>query len=267
MNVKDLLDLTGKTAIVTGGTTGLGKQMAIGLAEMGADIIVASLDQSLCDQVADEFKAMNIRSLGIELDLANLESIQAMVNMVVDEFERIDILLNAAAAVGVTTPYDPITPEIWEQIIRVNLSGTFWCTHKVVDAMKKQRKGKIINICSVYAVVGVDPSLYNRTGEEHFEHFPLSSSKGGVLSMTRDMAVNFARWNINVNAISPGMFPSSAVVKKYGNEIFGKLREQTPLKRAGGEDDLKGAAVYLASNASNFVTGHNLVVDGGWLAW
>jgi NAD(P)-dependent dehydrogenase (short-subunit alcohol dehydrogenase family) len=266
MNVRELFDLSGKVAIVTGGTTGLGRQMATGLAEMGADIAVASLGQELCDQVANEFRAMGRRALGIEFDLADLESIKMMAGRVVAEFGQIDILVNCAAAVGVTSPYEPITPGAWDTLMRVNVTGTFWCSQEVVKVMKKQRRGKIINIGSAYGLVGVDPSLYGRSGEEHFEHFPYSTSKGAVINMTRDMAVNLARWNINVNSISPGMFPSPAVLKKYGDEVFNRLRERTPLKRVGGEDDLKGAVVFLASAASDFVTGHNLVVDGGWLA-
>ncbi len=267
MNARDLFDLTGKVAMVTGGTTGLGHQIATALAEMGADIATASLDQALCDQVAAGFRSMGRRAVGIEFDLASLESIRATVARIVDELGRIDVLVNCAAAVGVTTPYEPITPEAWDTLMRINVTGTFWCSQEVARVMKRQRQGKIINIGSVYGVVGVDPSLYGRSGEEHFEHFPYSTSKGAVLSLTRDMAANLARWNINVNAISPGMFPSPAVLKKYGPEVFDRLCQRTPLKRTGRDDDLKGAAVFLASAASDFVTGHNLAVDGGWLAW
>lgn len=267
MHTRDLFDLTGKTAIVTGGTTGLGKQMASALADMGSDIVIASLDQSLCDTIADEFKREKTRSVGIELDIADIGSIRSVVERTIKEFGKIDILVNCAAAVGLTTPFDPITPDVWEKLICINLTGTFWCAHETAEAMKQQERGKIINICSVYAVAGVDVSLYTNNLSAHFEHFPYSTSKGGILSMTRDMAVNYARWNINVNSISPGMFPSPAVKEKYGDEVFEKLKERTPMKRLGGENDLKGAVVYLASAASDYVSGHNLVVDGGWLAW
>jgi NAD(P)-dependent dehydrogenase (short-subunit alcohol dehydrogenase family) len=267
MNTQDLFDLTGKTAIVTGGTTGLGKQMATGLAEMGCNIVVASLDQSLCDSVANEFCSNHRQAIGIEFDQEDINSINSMINRTLVEFGKIDILVNCAAAVGLTTPFNPITPEIWDKMVRINLTGVFWCAHSVAEIMKEKRKGKIINICSAYAVVGVDTTLYGRNEYEHFEHFPYSTTKGGVLSLTRDMAVNYARWNINVNAISPGMFPSTSVIKKYGDKTLNKLRDRTPLKRLGGENDLKGAVVYLASAASDFVNGHNLIVDGGWLSW
>jgi NAD(P)-dependent dehydrogenase (short-subunit alcohol dehydrogenase family) len=266
-SARELFDLTGKVAIVTGGATGLGRQMATGLAEMGASIVVASRNQGRCAQVADEFRAMATAALGVRLDLASLDSIRAMVKRVVAEFGRIDVLVNCAAAVGETSPYEPITPEIWDYVMRVNVTGTFWCSQEVARVMKKQRSGKIINIGSVYGVVGVDASLYGRTGEDQFEHFPYTTSKGAVMNMTRDMAVNLARWSINVNCISPGMFPSLSAMQTYGDKIFNRLRERTPLRRVGGEDDLKGAVVFLASAASDFVTGHNLVVDGGWLAW
>jgi NAD(P)-dependent dehydrogenase (short-subunit alcohol dehydrogenase family) len=267
MHARDLFDIGGSVAIVTGGTTGLGHQMATALAEMGADIVVASLDQPLCDHVAGEFRAMGRRALGIEFDLTNLDSIRAMVGHVMAEFGKIDILVNCAAAVGVTSPYQPITPEAWDTMLRVNVSGAFWCSQEVARVMKNQRRGKIINIGSVYGVVGVDPSLYTCTEEDHFEHFAYCTTKGAVINLTRDMATNLARWNIHVNAITPGMFPSAAVLKKYGPEVFENLRQRTPLKRTGRDDDLKGAVVFLASPASDFVTGHNLVVDGGWLAW
>ncbi|MCL5998908.1 MAG: SDR family oxidoreductase [Chloroflexi bacterium] len=267
MHTRDLFDISGAVAIVTGGTTGLGRQMATALAEMGADIVVASLDQALCDQVADEFRAMGRRALGIEFDLGSVDSIRATVGRVMAEFGQIDILVNCAAAVGVTSPYEPVTPEAWDTTLRINVSGTFWCSQEVARVMKTQRRGKIINIGSAYGVVGVDPSLYLRSDKDHFEHFAYCTTKGAVINLTRDMAANLARWNINVNSISPGMFPSPAVFKKYGTEVFDRLRQRTPLGRTGGEDDLKGAVVFLASPASDFVTGHNLVVDGGWLAW
>jgi gluconate 5-dehydrogenase len=262
-----MFNLDGKVAIVTGGTTGLGHQMATSLAEMGADIVVASLDQGLCNEVADEMRRLGRSSIGIEFDLADYSSIQKMINTTIEEYSHIDILVNCAAAIGLTTPYDPITPEIWDKTIEINLTGTFWCSHMAAGNMKQRRRGKIINICSAYAVVGVDPSLYGGAEDRYFEHFPYSSSKGGILGLTRDMAVNYARWNINVNAISPGMFPSPAAIKKWGQEIFDRLRDRTPLRRTGKDDDLKGAVVFLSSPASDFVTGHNLVVDGGWLAW
>ena len=267
VHTRDLFSLNGKTSIVTGGTTGLGKQMASALSDMGSDVVIASLDQSLCDEIAKEINHNNSKSLGIELDLANIESIQNVIEKTIKEFHKIDVLVNCAAAVGTTTPFDPISMDAWEKMVRINLSGTFWISHEVAEVMKKQKSGKIINICSVYALAGVDVSLYTNDTFAHFEHFPYSITKGGVLSMTKDMAVNYARWNINVNSISPGMFPSPTVKKKYGEEVFEKLRNRTPLKRLGGEDDLKGAIVYLASSASDYVTGHNLVVDGGWMAW
>jgi NAD(P)-dependent dehydrogenase (short-subunit alcohol dehydrogenase family) len=267
LNTRELFDLTGKTAIVTGGTTGLGKQMATGLAEMGSNIVIASLDQSLCENVADELRSNHRKTLGIEFDLASLDSINSMIDRVIEEFGKIDILVNAAAAVGLTTPLEPITPAIWDKMLRINLSGSFWCAHSVAESMKEHGGGKIINVCSVYAVAGVDPNLYLQDPRAHYEHFPYTTTKGGLLSLTRDMAANYARWQINVNAISPGMFPSPSVIKKYGEETFKKLQERTPLKRLGGEDDLKGAVAFLASAASDFVTGHNLIVDGGWLSW
>lgn len=267
MNTHELFELGGKTAIVTGGTTGLGRQMASALGDMGAALAIASLDQPLCDTVAAEFRAQGVSAVGIEFNLTDLASIKGMVQRVVAEYGRVDILVNCAAAVGLTNPYTPITLEAWDSLIRTNLTGTFWCSQEVAAVMKSQRRGKIINLGSVYGVVGVDPSLYGCSEADHFEHFPYSASKGAVINLTRDMAVNLARWNINVNSISPGMFPSPAVLSKYGKDVFDRLRERTPLRRTGGEDDLKGAVVYLSSAASDFVTGHNLVVDGGWLAW
>lgn len=266
MKTAELFDLTGKVAIVTGGARGLGRQMATALAEMGANMVIASRQQEQCQQAAAEFRALGRRALGLELDLAELSSVRALVEQTRAEFGRIDILVNCSAATGIS-PMQPLTPEVWETAIRVNLTGAFWCSQEVAEVMKTQRRGKIINIASVYGQVGIDTRLYDRPGEAHFEHFSYTASKGALVNLTRDMAVNLARWNINVNAISPGMFPSPTILEKYGQAVFDRLRERTPLGRTGGEDDLKGAVVYLASAASDFVTGHNLVVDGGWLAW
>lgn len=267
MNVREMFDLTGKVALVTGGSTGLGFQLATALAEAGANVVVASRNLERCTEAAARLQALGSRSLALSLDLAQPAEITQTFQKVLDVYGQIDILVNNSAATDISKPFQPFTLEAWEGMLRVNITGLMLCSQAALEPMKRQGRGKIINNASVYGLVGVDASLYGGSPENYMNNAPYTATKGAVVNLTRQLAVAWAPYGINVNAISPGMFPVEANVRKWPAGTFDRLQQRIPMHRMGGENDLKGAVVFLASAASDYVTGHNLVVDGGWVAW
>jgi len=255
MNVKQLFDLTGRVAIVTGGASGLGLQMAEALAEMGANIVLCARKKDRCEQAAKDLAKLRVKTLALECDVRNPASIREVVDRSAAEFGQIDILINNAG-VSWGAPVEDMPLEAWNKVIETNLTGTFLFSQAAGKIMLRQRRGKIINIASVAGFRGAPPEL---------PAIGYHASKGGVIAFTKDLACKWAGHNINVNAIAPGWFPThmSEVVIERNKEAFLK---RIPLGRFGSENDLKGAAVFLASDASDFVTGHVLVVDGGQTA-
>ena len=255
MNVKQLFDLSGRVAIVTGGAAGLGLQMSEALAEMGANVVLCARKKDRCEQAAKNLAELGVKTMALGCDVRNPASIREVVDRSAAEFGRIDILINNAG-VSWGAPVEEMPLEAWNKVIETNLTGTFLFSQAAGKIMLRQRRGKIINIASVAGFRGAPPEL------------PASgyhASKGGVIAFTKDLACKWAGHNINVNAIAPGWFPThmSEVVIERNKEAFLK---RIPLGRFGSENDLKGAAVFLASDASDFVTGHVLVVDGGQTA-
>jgi NAD(P)-dependent dehydrogenase (short-subunit alcohol dehydrogenase family) len=255
MNIKKLLDLSGRVAIITGGSIGLGRQMAEGLAEMGADLILCARKKERCEQAAQELQQLGVRTLALGCDVKNAEQVRAVVDAAVSSFGRIDILINNAGT-SWGAPVEEMRLEHWNKVIETNLTGTFLFSQAVGNVMVPQRRGKIINIASVAGLRGAPPE---------FQAIGYHASKGGVIALTQDLACKWGIHNIQVNAIAPGWFPTnmSQVVIERSKEAF---LSKIPLRRFGSDHDLKGAAVYLASDASDFVTGHVLVVDGGQTA-
>jgi NAD(P)-dependent dehydrogenase (short-subunit alcohol dehydrogenase family) len=255
MNIKKLLDLSGRVAIITGGSIGLGRQMAEGLAEMGADLILCARKKERCEQAAQELQQLGVRTLALGCDVKNADQVRAVVDVAVSSFGRIDILINNAGT-SWGAPVEEMRLEHWNKVIETNLTGTFLFSQAVGNVMVPQRRGKIINIASVAGLRGAPPE---------FQAIGYHASKGGVIALTQDLACKWGIHNIQVNAIAPGWFPTnmSQVVIERNKEAF---LSKIPLRRFGSDHDLKGAAVYLASDASDFVTGHVLVVDGGQTA-
>jgi NAD(P)-dependent dehydrogenase (short-subunit alcohol dehydrogenase family) len=253
----ELFDLSGKVAIVTGGGIGIGRQMAEGLAEMGADLVLCARHLERCEAAAAELRELGVQALGLRCDVRDPGEVDAVVERTRQEFGRIDVLVNNSGTVWGAAPED--TPlEGWQKVLDVNLTGTFLFSQAVGRAMIAQGGGKIINIASVLALRGAPPEILNAIA--------YSTTKGGILSFTRDLACKWAQHGITVNAIAPGWFPSdmsNVVLEKHGD----KMRDAIPLRRFGGPDDLKGAVVFLASAASEYVTGQTIVVDGGQSAW
>lgn len=267
MNIHQLFDLTGKVAIVTGGGTGLGRQMATALAEAGADIVLASRNQARLEEVADELRGLGRRVLALSVDVSDAAAPQAMVKQVLAELGRVDILVNNSAAQDVNRPFEAFDVVRWNAVLAVNLTGALVCALAAHEPMKSQGGGKIINVASVYGMLGVDSRIYGATPERPMRNFPYTATKGGLINLTRELSVAWAPYGIQVNALSPGMFPVESNIKKWPEGTFDRLRERIPAGRMGNATDLKGAVVFLASAASDYVTGQNLVVDGGWTVW
>ena len=255
MNTKKLFDLSGRVAIVTGGSIGLGRQMAEGLAEMGANLVLCARKKERCEQAAEELKKLGVQTLALGCDVKDPDQVRGVVEETSSRFGRIDILINNAGT-SWGAPVEEMKLEHWNKVIETNLTGTFLFSQAAGKHMVPRRRGKIINIASVAGLQGAPPE---------FQAIGYHASKGGVIAFTKDLACKWGIHNIQVNAIAPGWFPThmSEVVIEKNKEAFLK---RIPLGRFGGDHDLKGAAVFLASDASDFVTGHVLVVDGGQTA-
>jgi NAD(P)-dependent dehydrogenase (short-subunit alcohol dehydrogenase family) len=255
LNSKELFDLSGHVAIVTGGSIGLGRQMAEGLAEMGANVVLCARKKERCDAAAVELKTLGGKTLAMGCDVKNPEDVRRVVEETVSAFGKVDILVNNAGT-SWGAPVEEMKLEHWNKVMETNLTGTFLFSQAAGKHMVAQRKGKIINIASVAGLKGAPPE---------FQAIGYHASKGGVISFTKDLACKWGIHNIQVNAIAPGWFPTnmSKVVMERNRDVFLKA---IPLRRFGNDHDLKGAAVFLASAASDYVTGHVLVVDGGQTA-
>jgi NAD(P)-dependent dehydrogenase (short-subunit alcohol dehydrogenase family) len=254
LHINQLFNLQGKTAIITGGGRGLGEQMAEGFSEAGvANIVVCSRKLKNCEEVAASLREKGVNASAFACDITDPDQVKHVVEQTVEKYGRIDILVNNSGATW-GAPVEEMPLQAWQKVINVNITGTFLFSQEVGKVMIKQQGGKIINIASVAGLGGTDPEYMNTIG--------YNTSKGAVLTFTKDLAVKWGRHNINVNAIAPGFFPTkmSKEVMEHGKEYFLK---RTPLRRFGGESDLKGVAVFLASGAADFITGEVVVVDGG----
>ncbi|MDN3015298.1 SDR family oxidoreductase [Paenibacillus sp. BSR1-1] len=253
MHVQKLFDLTGKVAIVTGGGRGLGQQIAEGFAEAGANVVVCSRKLEACEEVAEGLRKLGVESFALKCDVSNPEDVKNVVEQTVERFGRIDILVNNSGA-SWGAPVEEMPLEAWQKVMNVNVTGTFLMSQAVGKVMIEQKAGKIINIASVAGLQGSNPKYMNAIG--------YNSSKGAVVTFTKDLAVKWGPHGIYVNAIAPGFFPtkmSKGLLDEGGEAIL----EGTPLRKFGSDTDLKGVALFLAAPASNFVTGDIVVVDGG----
>lgn len=254
MGVLDLFKLTGKTAIITGGGRGLGAQIAQGFAEAGiANLVLCSRNIEACQVVGAELEnVFGVKTLALACDVTNPEDVRNVVEKTVEAFGTIDILVNNSGA-SWGAPVEKMPKEAWDKVMNINVTGTFLMSQEVGKVMIEKKSGKIINIASI-AGFGGTPEFMQTIG--------YNTSKGAVMTFTKDLAVKWGRHGIHVNAIAPGFFPT-----KMSNQLIEMGREHimafTPLKRLGSEEDLKGAAVFLASKASDYVTGDILTVDGG----
>jgi len=250
----DTFRLDDKVVLVTGSTKGIGYGIALALARAGADVVINSRNQEDCDRVASEVRNLGRRSLGIAADLTKLDAIYKMVEEALQYFGRIDVLINNAGT-AITRKAEDITEQDWDRVLNIDLKAVFFCSQAVGRFMIQRRKGKIINMASVLGLVGERQVL------------PYCVAKGGVIQLTRALALEWARYNIQVNALCPGyvitpMNEADLSQEKIYNHIVGK----TPVRRLAKVEDLVGGAIFLASDASNYMTGQVLVIDGGWTA-
>jgi NAD(P)-dependent dehydrogenase (short-subunit alcohol dehydrogenase family) len=261
MKLHDLFNLSGKVALVTGGGRGIGKFIATGLAEAGADLILTSRKMESLEATAHALsEESGIRVFPVACDMARVEEIDAMLKAALEKFPRIDILVNNAGLTwGAPTLEFPL--EKWDQLFNVNVRGVWVLTQKVANLMKSQGGGNIINISSVMAFRGSDEILHPSV--------PYNSTKAAINLLTMNLAVKLAPYKIRVNAIAPGFFRTDMMAhfeKQEFKAAYDRKLANIPLRRTGGCDDMKGVAVFLASDASAYITGQILVNDGGLLA-
>jgi NAD(P)-dependent dehydrogenase (short-subunit alcohol dehydrogenase family) len=245
--------LDGRVALITGGGRGLGLGMALALAHAGADIALAARTKSELEEAAGLIEQLGRRALIVPTDVSDVGAVRAMVNSAAEGFGRLDILVNAAG-INIRQPVDRFTEEDWQRLMAINLKGAFFASQEAAITMRRQGKGKIINVGSVaFEIIVPNVALY-------------AISKGGMRQMTRALAVEWARDHIHVNAIAPGRFWTKMTDAVFSDEsLYASAVSPIPLARPGIAADLAGATILLASDASDYITGQTIVVDGGWL--
>jgi len=251
-HVRELFDLTGKTAIVTGGSRGIGKEMAEGLAEAGANLILCARRSEWLDDTVEEFRGRGFEVDGVVCDVAKPDDVDAVVMAAVEKFGKVDVLINNAGISWGAMPED-MALDKWRQVLDVNLTGCFLFAQAVGREMLKRQGGSIINIASIAGLTSSANGPF---------YAGYAASKAGLIGLTRELAASWGRKGIRVNAIAPGFFHSrlaDAVIDLYERSI----QENNVIPRVGSEGELKGVAVFLASDASSYITGQTIAVDGG----
>ncbi len=264
MSKKSDWNLSGKTAIVTGGAGLLGPHIGMALAEAGAAVYLCDINPASGKKVLSELpKALKTSMHYQPLDVTSESNIKKLVSTIEKKSGGIDILINAAIASGTThfTSVEKYDMAHWDRVMKVNVNGTFLMTrHAAASMIRKDIRGSIINIASIYGVVGADQRIYGNSGINSPAVY--AASKGAIVNLTRYFAAYWAKHGLRVNCISPG-----GVFNNQPEEFLERYSAKTPLGRMMNRQEIKGAVLYLASDASSFVTGHNLMVDGGWTAW
>ena len=268
----DPFQLTDRIALVTGAAGLLGSEFSRTLAEAGASVVLADLDEEGAKLCAEELRSEGFRTAHVKVDVRDPGSVEALIESLLHNHHRLDVLVNSAALdpkfdqdhhEQKSNAFEDYSLEAWHRALDVNLTGMFLVTQAAVRPMLAQDSGVIINICSTYGLVGPDQRLYEREGHpSQFKPVYYSVTKAGVLGFTRYLATYYAGKNIRVNALTPG-----GVFNDHDDEFVEKYAARTVLGRMARGDELNGALLFLASDASSYMTGANLVVDGGWTAW
>ena len=265
MNVKKIFDLSGKVILLTGAAGNLGTQYAGGLAEAGANIVLADIDYSKCKIIQSKLeKKFKRKFTSLELDLRDKKSIVKNVKLLQKKFGTIDVLINNAAIQGNhklrTAKFEDFPLSYWNDAISVNLTGVFLMCQEVGKVMVKQKKGNIINISSTYGIIAPDQRIYGTSGQNSSAFY--ASTKSALINLTRYLASYWNRKGIRVNTFSPG-----GVENNQDPKFIKKYSEKTMIGRMAQKDEYVGALIFLCSDASSYMTGSNLIVDGGWTAW
>ena len=266
-------DMSGKTVIVTGAAGLLGKQFSLAMAQAGANVLLADLAEDVAHANAAELQSLGLNAVSTRVDVTDPKSAEAMVETALDAYDRVDVLINSAALdpkfdsanVGSqgANAFETYALDSWRQALDVNLTGTFLATQAAVQPMLRQGQGVVVNICSTYGLVGPDQRLYERPdGSRSFKPAYYSVTKAGILGFTRYLATYYAGKNIRVNALTPG-----GVFNDHDETFTNQYSSRTVLGRMAHIDEMSAAMLFLCSDASSYMTGSNLVVDGGWTAW
>jgi gluconate 5-dehydrogenase len=263
MTTPQMFDMTSRVAIVTGGATHLGRSMATALAELGATVVIASRRKELCEQVAAEMSSQGLKVEGMGCDATDKDSVAAMVDAVVEKHGRLDVMVCNAGGVAAPTTYVPEGDiDEFTATLQLNVNSTYLCANEAGRVMVKQRSGSIITIGSIHGSLTNDKRFYDglnfRRGGAAYQ-----TAKGGIINFTRYLAMELGEYGITANCISPGMIP----LPDADPHIIERSADRNPLRRGGVPKDLSGAVALLASPAGSWITGHNLIVDGGWSIW
>jgi NAD(P)-dependent dehydrogenase (short-subunit alcohol dehydrogenase family) len=271
-NIFDKFRMEGQAAVVTGGAGLLGREFSKTLAQAGAGVVVADLNVEAANAVAEELQKVGLKAIGVGVDVTDKDSVHQMVLASIKEYGRLDALVCSAAmdpkfdsqhAGQHRNTFEDYPVEAWRQALDVNLTGMFLCAQAAVIPMLKQDHGSIINICSTYGLVGPDQRIYIKPGQpQQYKPVFYSVTKSGVLGLTKYLATYYAGRNIRTNALTPG-----GVYNNHDETFVQNYSSRTVLGRMAHKDEMSGALLFLASDASSYMTGSNLVVDGGWTAW
>lgn len=262
-SLKSLFDLTGRTVVITGGAGWLGTCLTEAVAELGADTYIASRNSERRDETIEHVKKLvpDAKVSGAQIDISDRTSIEACLAEIAEKSGKIDVLVNNAYS-GKRKSFEEVNEEDWQITIDTGLTGYLRCMQAALPYLKNSERGNIVNIASMYGIVAPYVELYE--GNDFLNPPAYGAAKAAVIQLTRYSAVHLAKYGLRVNSLSPGPFPSPTV---RNDQVFiERLKSKSPLHRVGEPFELKGAIAYLASDASSFVTGQNLVVDGGWTA-
>ena len=265
MNLSKLFDLSGRVGIITGAAGNLGSKYAEGLSQAGANLVLADIDYQTCKKIGKKIENdYDVKTLSIKLDLNDKSSIKKMISNTVKKFSKIDVLINNAAYQGTTKTrklkFEEFPLSEWNKAVSVNLTGIFLTCQEGGKIMKKQKNGNIINISSTYGLVAPDQRIYGNSGQNAAVFY--SATKAAITNLTRYLASYWSRSGIRVNTLSPG-----GVKRTQDSDFIKRYSEKTMLGRMAQNTEYVGAIIFLSSDASSYMTGSNLIIDGGWTAW
>lgn len=260
-----LFDLSGKVSLVTGAGSGIGRAICVALAEHGSDVVCADINLDWAEETAGIVTDCNVRAVAIKADVSEKQQVKTIFAQIASDFGKLDVLFNNAGIATKGAKLHEMSLDDWNSVIKIDLTGVFLCMQEGIKIMLPQKKGSIINISSILGLVAVKPEILATSN--------YVAAKHGVIGLTKSGAAQYGPDNIRVNAIAPGFISGTklAVIEErteqQQKEISADVLQLTPMRRTSNPDELKGTAIYLASDASSFVTGMTFLVDGGWCVW